>query len=98
MRRRCAPTHPATVVVEGDATTVDDNVAAVDAVVDRHGGLDVLVSCVGLFDFYRGVGDLDADDVVPAFDELFHANVAVAAARRARRARRPRRPAAAASC
>ena len=44
--------------------------------VGEHGGLDVLVSCVGLFDFYRGARDLARDDVRPAFDELFHANVA----------------------
>lgn len=63
-------------VVEGDATTVEANREAVAAVVHRFGGLDVLVSCVGLFDFYRGLGDLDDDDVVPAFDELFRVNVA----------------------
>ena len=68
--------HPETVVVAGDATSIDDNAAAVDAVVARHGGLDVLVSCVGIFDFYRGVRDLDGGEIGPAFDELFHANVA----------------------
>lgn len=68
--------HPATVVVEGDATTVDDNTRAVDTALDRHGRLDVLVSCVGIFDFYRRAADLAADQVLPAFDELFHANVA----------------------
>jgi NAD(P)-dependent dehydrogenase (short-subunit alcohol dehydrogenase family) len=78
-REKCAALraeHPATVVVAGDATTGDDNAAAVDAVVRAHGGLDVLVSCVGLFDFYRGARDLAGGDVLPAFDELFHANVA----------------------
>lgn len=68
--------HPATLVVEGDATSIDANKVAVQSVVDRLGGLDVLVSCIGIFDFYRGVRDLDRDDVLPAFDEVFHANVA----------------------
>jgi len=67
---------PATVVITGDATAPDANAAAVDAVVGRHGGLDVLVSCVGVFDFNRGVRDLGRDELIPAFDELFHVNVA----------------------
>lgn len=69
-------THPGTVVVCGDATSPDDNDAAVAATVDAHGGLDVLVHCVGIFDFYRGVRDLDRDALLPAFDELFRVNVA----------------------
>ena len=36
----------------------------------------MLVSCVGVFDFDRGVRDLGRDELVPAFDELFHVNVA----------------------
>ena len=67
---------PSTIVVTGDATSPGDNDAAVNAVVERHGGLDVLVSCVGVFDFNRGVRDLGRDELVPAFDELFHVNVA----------------------
>jgi NAD(P)-dependent dehydrogenase (short-subunit alcohol dehydrogenase family) len=35
----------------------------------------VLVSCVGVFDFYRGIGDLDADQVDEAFDEMYAVNV-----------------------
>ena len=68
---------PSTVVVTGDATSPADNDAAVGAVVEQHGGLDVLVSCVGVFDFNRGVRDLGRDELVPAFDELFHVNVRV---------------------
>jgi NAD(P)-dependent dehydrogenase (short-subunit alcohol dehydrogenase family) len=67
---------PATIVVTGDATAPDDNAAAVDAVVGRHGGLDVLVSCVGVFDFNRGARDLGRGELLSAFDELFHVNVA----------------------
>ena len=69
-------TRPECPVVAGDATTLDANRAAVDAVTERFGGLDVLVSCVGVFDFYRGLGDLDDDQLLPAFDEMFRVNVA----------------------
>jgi NAD(P)-dependent dehydrogenase (short-subunit alcohol dehydrogenase family) len=67
---------PTTVVVTGDATEPDANAHAVAAAVGTHGGLDVLVNCVGIFDFYRGVSELDQDQLLPAFDELFHVNVA----------------------
>jgi NAD(P)-dependent dehydrogenase (short-subunit alcohol dehydrogenase family) len=66
---------PAVTVVEGDAVTRDANDRAVAAAVDAFGGLDTLVNCVGVFDFYRGIGDIDADDVTPAFDEMFRTNV-----------------------
>jgi NAD(P)-dependent dehydrogenase (short-subunit alcohol dehydrogenase family) len=62
-------------VVTGDATTQAANEAAVDAAVSSFGGLDVLVSCVGIFDFYRGLGDLDAGLIDDAFDEMFSVNV-----------------------
>ena len=68
--------HPDTIVVTGDATSPDDNAAAVAATLDAHGGLDVLVNCVGIFDFYRGIRDLGRDELLAAFDELFRVNVA----------------------
>lgn len=58
-------------VVTGDATTFDANREAVDALVR----LDVLVSCVGVFDLYRRLDELP-DDLGPAFDEMFRVNVA----------------------
>lgn len=66
---------PQVPVVEGDATTREANDRAVAAAVDAFGGLDTLVNCVGVFDFYRGVGDLDADALPDAFDEMFRTNV-----------------------
>ncbi|ORV61516.1 2,3-dihydroxy-2,3-dihydrophenylpropionate dehydrogenase [Mycobacterium europaeum] len=66
---------PGVPVVEGDAVTRDANERAVDAAVDAHGGLDTLVHCVGIFDFYRGIGDISADDLPGAFDEMFRTNV-----------------------
>ncbi|MGB9227535.1 3-(cis-5,6-dihydroxycyclohexa-1,3-dien-1-yl)propanoate dehydrogenase [Mycobacterium sp.] len=66
---------PGVPVVEGDAVTRDANEHAVKVAVDAYGGLDTLVNCVGIFDFYRGVGDIDTDDLSPAFDEMFRTNV-----------------------
>jgi phthalate 3,4-cis-dihydrodiol dehydrogenase len=62
-------------VVAGDATTRGANEEAVVAAVDAFGGLDTLVSCVGIFDFYRGLGELGADLIDSAFDEMFAVNV-----------------------
>jgi len=66
---------PGLPVVTGDATTREANEAAVDATVRAHGGLDVLVNCVGVFDFYQGIGDLPAERLDEAFDEIFRVNV-----------------------
>jgi phthalate 3,4-cis-dihydrodiol dehydrogenase len=66
---------PAVPVIEGDAVSRDANDRAVAAAVDAFGGLDTLVNCVGIFDFYEGIGDIDADDVPSAFDEMFRTNV-----------------------
>lgn len=63
------------VVVQGDATTAAANDAAVAATVEHLGGLDVLVNCVGIFDFYRPLEQIDADRLDAAFDEMFSVNV-----------------------
>jgi NAD(P)-dependent dehydrogenase (short-subunit alcohol dehydrogenase family) len=62
-------------VIEGDATTGSANDLAVAAAVDAFGGLDTLVHCVGIFDFYQGILDIAADDLSSAFDEMFRTNV-----------------------
>lgn len=62
-------------IVAGDATTREANEQAVATTVDAFGGIDVLVNCVGIFDFYRGVEDLDAEGIDGAFDEIFRTNV-----------------------
>ncbi|MGI8721928.1 MAG: 3-(cis-5,6-dihydroxycyclohexa-1,3-dien-1-yl)propanoate dehydrogenase [Geodermatophilaceae bacterium] len=66
------PDVPVTV---GDASTRTANDEAVAASVAAFGGLDLLVNCVGIFDFYLGVGELDADLIDDAFDEMFQTNV-----------------------
>jgi NAD(P)-dependent dehydrogenase (short-subunit alcohol dehydrogenase family) len=62
-------------VTVGDATTRAANDEAVGRAVETFGGLDILVNCVGVFDFYRGVRDLDADLIDDAFAEMFAVNV-----------------------
>lgn len=66
---------PGLPVVTGDATTRQANDAAVAATVQAYGGLDVLVNCVGIFDFYQGIGELEVDRLDNAFDEMFRVNV-----------------------
>jgi NAD(P)-dependent dehydrogenase (short-subunit alcohol dehydrogenase family) len=65
---------PGCVVTHGDAMSMADTQAAVAATVSAYGGLDVLVNCVGIFDFYRGLADL-GDELDEAFDEMFRTNV-----------------------
>ncbi len=51
------------------------NDRAVAKAVNTFGGLDTLVNCVGIFDFYKGITDIDADDLGAAFNEMFQTNV-----------------------
>ncbi|MDQ4038126.1 MAG: 3-(cis-5,6-dihydroxycyclohexa-1,3-dien-1-yl)propanoate dehydrogenase [Actinomycetota bacterium] len=67
--------RPDVAVTAGDATTREANAEAVATTAEAFGGLDILVNCVGIFDFYRGVGDLDDDVIDDAFDEMFRTNV-----------------------
>lgn len=62
-------------VIDGDATTRAANDRAVEVTLDAFGGLDTLVNCVGVFDFYRGITDVDGDTLPAAFDEMFRTNV-----------------------
>jgi NAD(P)-dependent dehydrogenase (short-subunit alcohol dehydrogenase family) len=66
---------PGVAVVEGDAITREANERAVSVALDSYGGLDILINCVGVFDFYKGVNDIDGDDLAAAFDEMFRTNV-----------------------
>ena len=66
---------PGCVVQQGDATSLADSRAAVGAARGAFGGIDVLVNCVGIFDFYRGLAELDDEQLDEGFDEIFRANV-----------------------
>jgi len=72
---RLAVELPGCVVSPGDATAATDARAAVRTAVEAFGGLDVLVNCVGIFDFYRGLADIPGDQLDAAFDEMFAVNV-----------------------
>ena len=63
------------VATRGDVRSLADNVRAVNAVVDRFGGLDVLVGNAGIWDFGRSLADLPADRIDAAFDEVMGVNV-----------------------
>jgi len=73
--RTLALESPQAVVVSGDATTPEANRAAVARVIEQLGGLDVLISCVGVFDFYRRLEEIDTAALGAAFDEIFDVNV-----------------------
>lgn len=63
-------------VVEGDATSMEDNRRAVAETLEAFGGrLDALVCCVGLWDYFASLLDLPGDRIGEAFDELFAVNV-----------------------
>jgi NAD(P)-dependent dehydrogenase (short-subunit alcohol dehydrogenase family) len=66
---------PESVIVHGDARELVDNRVAVGQAVASFGGLDVLVNTVGVFDFYRGIRDLDDAQLDAAFEETFATNV-----------------------
>lgn len=70
--RRALPDVPVTV---GDAVDPGANDEAVARTVDTFGGLDVLVHCAGIFDWYRSIVDLDAAQLDAAFAEIFAVNV-----------------------
>ncbi len=66
---------PDCVVHRGDASSARDARAAVEATCGAIGGIDVLINCVGIFDFYRGLGDLGDKELDDGFDEMFRVNV-----------------------
>jgi NAD(P)-dependent dehydrogenase (short-subunit alcohol dehydrogenase family) len=72
---RLAADVPGCLVRCGDATKLTDARAVVAAAAASFGGLDVLVNCVGIFDFYRGIADIDDEQLDSAFDEIFAVNV-----------------------
>jgi NAD(P)-dependent dehydrogenase (short-subunit alcohol dehydrogenase family) len=77
-RSKCALLEsqlPGLPVTQGDATTAEANTRAVAAAVAAYGGLDTLVNCVGIFDFYKGITDIATGELAPAFDEMFQTNV-----------------------
>jgi NAD(P)-dependent dehydrogenase (short-subunit alcohol dehydrogenase family) len=66
---------PDRTVVHGDATSADDVRRALGECERSWGGLDVLVNCVGVFDFYKSLGALPVEALPEAFTELYRVNV-----------------------
>jgi NAD(P)-dependent dehydrogenase (short-subunit alcohol dehydrogenase family) len=66
---------PDVLVEAGDATSPADTRRAVERTVDVLGGIDVLASFVGVFDYYRGLGELSEAELDAGFDEAFTVNV-----------------------
>ncbi|MCZ4142361.1 3-(cis-5,6-dihydroxycyclohexa-1,3-dien-1-yl)propanoate dehydrogenase, partial [Escherichia coli] len=62
-------------VILGDASTRESNQKAVDATLKAFGGLDTLVNCVGIFDSYQGIGELNPDQIDSSFNEIYSVNV-----------------------
>jgi NAD(P)-dependent dehydrogenase (short-subunit alcohol dehydrogenase family) len=70
-----AESLPDVPVTVGDASQQAPCDQAVATAVDAFGGLDTLVSCVGIFDYYRSITELDGRSLDAAFDEIFRVNV-----------------------
>lgn len=63
-------------VVQGDATSADDNARAVGETLERFESLDTLATFVGVFDEYTPLAEIPAERFETAFAEAFAANVA----------------------
>lgn len=72
---RLADALPDCLVHCGDARSVSDCESIVRACCTEFGGIDVLVSCVGIFDFYKGINDIAGEDLGAACAELMSFNV-----------------------
>jgi 2,3-dihydroxy-2,3-dihydrophenylpropionate dehydrogenase len=62
-------------VIEGDACSRSDLARAVVASSRIAAELDLLVNCVGIFDFYRGLSEIDADKLERGFEDIYRVNV-----------------------
>lgn len=62
-------------VLQGNATSAQDNDAAVAAMLDAFGGIDTVVSCVGLFDYRLGLTEIPGEALDDAFAEAMDVNV-----------------------
>lgn len=61
--------------IPGNSSSVADCAVALERCRQTFGGLDVLVNCAGIFDFYRPLSDIPSADLEAAFAEIFQNNV-----------------------
>jgi 2,3-dihydroxy-2,3-dihydrophenylpropionate dehydrogenase len=69
------PFPPGVLLVTGDVTVAEDNQRAVDAALDRHGELNVLVANAGIHDGGVGVADLPGCDLAMLARRVFDVDV-----------------------
>jgi 2,3-dihydroxy-2,3-dihydrophenylpropionate dehydrogenase len=65
----------AVVAVAGDVRSYDDNLRAVEAVLDRFGRLDCFIGNAAIWDHGASLVDRSGEDLDKGFDELFAINV-----------------------
>lgn len=70
-----AEEHPRLATIAADAGEWAENRAMVARAVERFGGLDVLVSCVGVYDHGVRLVDIPGERLTAAVGECFQANV-----------------------
>ncbi|MGF1473379.1 MAG: SDR family oxidoreductase [Rubrobacteraceae bacterium] len=58
-----------------NATTAADTERAVNETVEAFGPIDVVICCVGLWDYFTPLDDIPEDRLDAAFDEIFSVNV-----------------------
>lgn len=63
------------VVTLGDVGQIEDNQKAVAATVAAFGQLDTFIGNAGVFDYFQSLKDFPAEQIGPAFDELYSVNV-----------------------
>jgi NAD(P)-dependent dehydrogenase (short-subunit alcohol dehydrogenase family) len=73
--RRTGGHDPEVLALAGDVTRMEDNLRAVDATVERFGGLDVFVGNAGVYDNRASLSEIPAERLSAAFDELFAVDV-----------------------
>jgi NAD(P)-dependent dehydrogenase (short-subunit alcohol dehydrogenase family) len=62
-------------VVTGDVTDPGAMDEAVSRAASRTGGLDLLTTCAGVFDYYARVTELGSEELHRSFEEIFGINV-----------------------
>ena len=75
-RLEALPSQARLDVLAADASTWDECRRVVDEATARLGGIDVLVSCVGIYDHGARLVDIPGERLGEAFDECFRVNVA----------------------
>jgi NAD(P)-dependent dehydrogenase (short-subunit alcohol dehydrogenase family) len=62
-------------VTTGDAASAKDNASAVRATLERFGRLDAFVGNVGVWDYFKKLSRISAEQLPAAFDEAMRVNV-----------------------